>query len=155
MSIKNAGTREEVQFLASPALKTATDMHAPMNRMADFKRSKTAYGGRMPKEIVEALPDWHVSMAHKPKEVLVSTSEAYYQDYMFMRDNNIFDLTGRIRKRFASSKRCAQGNAPAEKFVRQLEAGEKVGERRSLTRRSGVEKDLETKPYAKWYTQNK
>lgn len=100
LSIRNAGTRNDVRFLASPRLKEETDMHGPMNQIGHFMKSKTMMGTKVAKEIVEPLHMWHVSLAHEPSVAMSRSSEMYYQDYTFLRDNHIFDLAGRIRKKF-------------------------------------------------------
>lgn len=113
LSIKNAGTRAEVQFLASPALKQSHDVHTPWEHMERFMRSTATVGNRVAKDVVEPLPDWRVSFERRALAPLEYPSEMYYKDYTFLRDNHIFDLTGRIRKRFedkpaAASKRMTE-----------------------------------------------
>lgn len=107
LTVKSCDARKNVQFLASPKLTANYNTAGPWERIPKFMKSKASCGNRVAKELVEPLPDFHVSMAHEPKVLIQTASEVFYQDYTFLRDNHIFDLAGRIRKRFDKMPRVA------------------------------------------------
>jgi hypothetical protein len=113
LSIKSSGSRHDVQNLASPALKQHYNVHQPWECMDEFMKSKASMGSRNAKEVVEPLPDWRFNWAHAPVGEQARSSEMYYQDYTYLRDNHIFDLAGRIRKRFSDLARVAQSRVEA------------------------------------------
>jgi len=144
LSIKHTGSRKEVQHLACAALKEhhakSHDSGFLYDNMDQFMKSNASSGSRAAKDLVEPLPDWHVSMTHEPKSVTARSSELYYQDYTYLRDNHIFDLAGRIRKRFRALPRVAKSAAAPEHQQMVQEAVKQcpvTGRRRSITEIKG------------------
>lgn len=158
LSIKHDGSRKDVQFLATPRLKQlhaeSHDSSSLYDHMDTFMKSKSTCGSRVAKDLVEPLPDWHVSMEHEAKGSTSRSSELYYQDYTYLRDNHIFDLAGRIRKRFRALPRVAQSAAVPSNAVNEAgkvlqEAAAKqcpvTGRRRSITEMKGFTQSFEPK----------
>lgn len=112
LSIKNHGTRQDVRFLSSPALKKEFDAHHADSiyaHMEEFAKSKIMIGGREAKDIVELLPEWQDVLVKEHPRV-ENSGEIMFQDYMFLQDNHIFDKAARIRKKFFSAPRRPRGN---------------------------------------------
>jgi hypothetical protein len=120
LSVKSTGTRQDVQFLASPALKREFDTHHSdfiFKHMSDFMNSKVTLGSREAKDLLEPLPDWSTSFPPAHRGVGIETpSDIMFQDYSFLTDNNIFDLTGRIRKQFHSLPRVAKASSASHRL---------------------------------------
>lgn len=118
LTIKKHGDR--VMHLASPALKSKLEethsTDAMYESMGSFRKSTLSCGTRTAKELVEPLPDWRVPLDKKGADDTVKSSELFYQDYTFLRDNHIFDLAGRIRKRFGAANRVAVQQSAPEKL---------------------------------------
>lgn len=95
-------------FLASPLLAQVRGTDAIRTRLGQYARNRA--GKKWGREIDNVLPDWKQPHPAPPK--VEWPEELSYYDYSVLRDNTIFDLTGRIRKRFAQMSRMAVANKP-------------------------------------------
>eukprot|EP00927_Polykrikos_kofoidii_P079682 TRINITY_DN76481_c0_g1_i1.p1 TRINITY_DN76481_c0_g1~~TRINITY_DN76481_c0_g1_i1.p1 ORF type:complete len:537 (-),score=54.04 TRINITY_DN76481_c0_g1_i1:163-1617(-) len=108
LSVRPAeGTRKNVNFLASHvlALSQHHDSEAIFSELRKFLKSKV--GGVLGKDIIEPLRDWET---HGKKAMQVNVEwprEQPYHDYTDLPDNSIFDLVGRVRKRFGALPKLA------------------------------------------------
>jgi len=163
LSIKHTGSRKAVQHLACTALKEqyakSHDSGFLYENMGQFMKSNamSQNGSRAAKDLVEPLPDWHVSMTHEPKSAMAISSELYYQDYTFLRDNHIFDLAGRIRQRFKALPRVAKSEAAPEHQKKVQEATKQcpvTGRRRSITETKGFAARASSKSFNRQTTRS-
>jgi len=100
-------TKKGQSFLASPKL---ADMQEPgfiLDRMGKFMTGQGR--SNRGKDVVECLPDWRRARSTDLK--VEWPLEQQYFDYQFMPDNHIFDLVGRVRKRFGRHDRAAKSAA--------------------------------------------
>lgn len=106
------GAKKEQRFLASPALASASGAAAAAGRLGAFVKRRRGGGGSTrtmsreakPKkeDMVVPLPDWRNADALVPEVEWPAGTLTY--NYMGLRDNNIFDLTDRVRRRFHFTK---------------------------------------------------
>jgi len=95
---KASPRKDGPKFLATAALAAERNPRALLDRVARFV--KEGKGSKNGMEIVEHLPDWQKKKADCMEVKVEWPHEQPYHDYMSLPDNNIFDLTGRVRKRF-------------------------------------------------------
>lgn len=109
MSVKpeKAKGRKEPQFLASPKLASLQEPGFILDRVSKFVKGKV--GPKKGQDLVEVLPDWQ--RPRPPPLKVEAPQEQPVYDYGNLHDNFIFDLTGRIRKRFQKLPRIAQAMA--------------------------------------------
>jgi len=93
-----------VSFLASPRLAKKHEPSQIMKNVAQFKTKKSADG--QGNTFVECLPDWQRATL-TPLQAEWKHEQGYF-DYQFLPDNSFFDLTGRVRSRFATHDRLAK-----------------------------------------------
>lgn len=114
LSIRAApGMKKDQRFLASPALASASGAAAAAGRLGAFvKRRRGASKEAKPKkeDMVVPLPDWRNGDALVPNVEGPSGTLTY--NYMGLRDNGIFDLTDRVRRRFHFVRSTRTKHAP-------------------------------------------
>jgi len=105
---------EEQRYVADTKLELGLDDKV-FEHMEKFRKSSwKSAEDRAAKDTVMPLPDWE---DHKrpPKLKVEPADEILHFDFGFLRDNNIFDLAGRIRKGFGNVGRAAQHGAALDK----------------------------------------
>jgi len=109
--------RQEVKLLATKGLADSLEANKIAGNVEAFL--ETEVSGVLGKDLVEHLPSW---VRPKPKElheIVEWPHENLYHDFTALPDNNIFDLTGRVRKKFNRLPRLAKASAASRK----MEAG--------------------------------
>lgn len=100
------GTKKDQLFLASPALASASGATTAAGRLSAFvkrrrggaTRTMSREGKPKKEDMVVPLPDWRNADALVPEVECPAGTLTY--SYMGLRDNSIFDLTDRVRRRF-------------------------------------------------------